>query len=528
MMGMEGKSSMIANPEQRQEFEAAVQEYLRLVYAAARRQVGADRAEDLTQAVFLLLWQRWHRIPRAAVAGWLIKATRLAAMQDIRTETRRRRREKVAAANPNTNSGQTMDASERDVVHGIDEALNSLSDAERGAVVLRYLQGKSVSETAAIFGISEAAAAKRVSRGIEHLRSWFSRRGDAMPLASIGPMLVEMGRSYAPPAGLAGKIFASISTGTGAAGLVTAKGVAGALFAKKIAAIAATLLLVGGIWFGIQLAQGLVMAQNGPASQPAAGKPIKVGVTVSAWTAETNSPSGKPWGYTVQTRIAAELRAPDIELYPIIEPGSQDKVEQIAALKAAYPNRPVIDGGDPDALKQLDVIVAHEDWMVPDEVLAAFDKAVDGGVSLLNIGGMGWATPGIRGNDPRPARLAGLTEGQGGSTPEGPVTCDVLLAHDILGPIGMKTTVQLKPLGAFGQLPADAIPLVKVRDTSKIQTRGPADQVADYSFYPIYISQLGKGKIVGIHVALFKPEVAKERPGLLKRSVRWLAGRPVS
>src|SRR5262245_58431722 len=79
----------------REAFDAAVREYLRMVYAAARRQVGADRAEDLTQSVFVLLWQRWHRIPRAQLAGWLIKTTRFVALQDNRSEFRRHRRELV-------------------------------------------------------------------------------------------------------------------------------------------------------------------------------------------------------------------------------------------------------------------------------------------------------------------------------------------------------------------------------------------------------------------------------------------------
>jgi hypothetical protein len=403
----------------------------------------------------------------------------------------------------------------------IDEALNALSDKERGALVLRYFQDKSLDETAAIIGISKHAAAKRLSRGLEHLRQWFNRRGHNVTLASIGPLLTDLGQRHLPPPELVAKIAAKV----GAVGIGGAKTAAAAVLFKKVAAIAATVAIVGATWFAVQM----VAAQNGqaPASQPNAGKRIKVGVSVSAWTAESISPSNKPWGYPVQTRIAAELRAPDIELFAIIEPGSADKPDQIAALKAAYSDRPAIDGSNVDALRQLDVIVAHEFWMVQPEMLAAFDKAVEGGVPLLNIGGMGWATPGIRGADPRPARLAGLAEGEGGSTPEGPVTCDVLLAHEILGPIGQGTTMQCKPLGAFGLLPQDATPLVKVRDLSKVQTRGPSDRFPDYAFYPIYISQLGKGKIVGIHIALFKPEMARERAGLLQRSVRWLAGRPV-
>jgi hypothetical protein len=41
-------------------------------------------------------------------------------------------------------------------------------------------------------------------------------------------------------------------------------------------------------------AAGAPAASELPASRPAISGPIKVGVTLSLWTADTNSPSGKP------------------------------------------------------------------------------------------------------------------------------------------------------------------------------------------------------------------------------------------
>ena len=60
-----------------------------------------------------------------------------------------------------------------------------------------------------------------------------------------------------------------------------------------------------------------------------------------------------------------------------------------------------------------------------------------------------------------------------------------------------------------------------------IHPRGPAVDDPRYALYPIYISHLDKGRIVGLVFGPFTFPNRAERTKLLVRSVRWLAGRPV-
>ncbi len=260
-----------------------------------------------------------------------------------------------------------------------------------------------------------------------------------------------------------------------------------------------------------------------PATQPAG--PIKVGITFSKLTGVTNGPSGNAWGYDKQARPARELVGKELEFYPIIEAGS-DKDEKFAAeLKRYFPDRKPLVTTETEEIKKLHVIVACECWMGTDDMLKALHEAVSNGVGFLNMGGIGWATPGFRGEDQRTTQLAGLEEAQGGHT-DNPAQCEVIFNHAILGNLKQGQILQMRPLGAFGILPADMQPLVKISDMSQVKTRGPAVNNPDYVFYPIYISHLEKGKIVGMHFGIgIMPKA--ERDDLMLRAIRYLAGRKI-
>ncbi len=59
----------------------------------------------------------------------------------------------------------------------LDEALSVLGATDRNAVLLRFFNEKSFRETGASLGVSEDAAKKRVTRAVEKLRTFFSKRG---------------------------------------------------------------------------------------------------------------------------------------------------------------------------------------------------------------------------------------------------------------------------------------------------------------------------------------------------------------
>ncbi len=191
-------------------FAELVRRYSGLVYSAAVRQTRGNRdmAEDVTQAVFLVLARRAGRIRHGALlAPWLLAVTRYAASDFLKAEARRRRRETKAALSA---ASTTMDPLHEPAAGGahewqaiapeLDKALAMLRKRDRQAVVLRYLQGHSVEEVAAILGATPAAAKQRIHRAIDRLREFFQARGiTGITAASLGPLLLRHASHPAPP-----------------------------------------------------------------------------------------------------------------------------------------------------------------------------------------------------------------------------------------------------------------------------------------------------------------------------------------
>jgi RNA polymerase sigma factor (sigma-70 family) len=145
-------------------FTRLMRRHLNLVYAAALRQVREPSlAEDITQAVFIVLHQKAAQLrAMPTLAGWLLTVTRYAAMDAMRKQLRLKHRER-SAAKSEVIADQAVDDWDR-LEPVLDAALAKLDARERDAIVLRF-EDKSFAQIGQTLGISEDAAGKRVARG---------------------------------------------------------------------------------------------------------------------------------------------------------------------------------------------------------------------------------------------------------------------------------------------------------------------------------------------------------------------------
>ncbi len=196
-----------ARAQSQDAFRQLVDRHLRMVYGVAHRIVrDVHLAEEVAQNVFTLLAKKAAGIvPPQVVAGWLYNSTRHLAMHCVRSEQRRREREETAAA-------MHLNQSEADpawVSEHLEEALGELVASERDALVLRFLEDRSLREVGRELGVSEDAARMRVNRAVESVRACFQRRGVPVTFVGFATAISAVTAATAvPPAGLAVSIAA--------------------------------------------------------------------------------------------------------------------------------------------------------------------------------------------------------------------------------------------------------------------------------------------------------------------------------
>src|ERR1019366_1733457 len=169
------------------------------VYSASVRLVrDREMAQDVAQAVFLVLADKAGKLGAAPLHRWLFKVTRYAAANAIRARSRREKYERLAAMSTSEIHQPDCDEMWQAIAPILDDSLSRLRSQDRDALLLRFYQQKSMAEVGAALGVSEGAAKIRVIRAIEKLRTVMRRRGIAVPSDALGAALLTFTTHPAP------------------------------------------------------------------------------------------------------------------------------------------------------------------------------------------------------------------------------------------------------------------------------------------------------------------------------------------
>jgi RNA polymerase sigma factor (sigma-70 family) len=200
-------------------FETLVNRRIGFVYSAALRQVGEPQlAQEVTQTVFIILARKAGNISHTTVlTGWLFNTTRLTALAQIRAAARRRAHEQEVQMETEIEAA-TADPLWKQMSPVLDEALSTLGEKDRRAVLLRFFENKSLAEVGNSLGAGEDAARKRVARALEKLHGYFMRRGVSSTTALLAAAISNYS-VHAAPAALAKTVtVAAVAKGVAAGG----------------------------------------------------------------------------------------------------------------------------------------------------------------------------------------------------------------------------------------------------------------------------------------------------------------------
>lgn len=223
-------------------FTELVRRHIGLVHAAALRRVGGDAhlADDVTQTVFISLARKAPTLlDRTSLAGWLYLGTQLAAAAVVRGEQRRKARETTAHTMDLTNTPDRQAADLEQLRPLLDDALVTLKEDEREAIVLRFFQKQTFAEIGDALRVTEEAARKRVDRSLDKLHVLLSRRGITSSVAALGVALTAAGVSTMPESLVARVTAGAVTQAAADVAVVTATGVAATLVPLAAAAAVA-------------------------------------------------------------------------------------------------------------------------------------------------------------------------------------------------------------------------------------------------------------------------------------------------
>jgi hypothetical protein len=309
------------------------------------------------------------------------------------------------------------------------------------------------------------------------------------------------------------------------------------LEAKKLGMLAAVGLFLITVVAAILLAKFYLFSPDsqqapsesaGTGSAAAPASQIQVGIMLSQFTATGPHRDVLLHGYDGQTRPISELHDPQIHLIPVIEPGTRRARQLSQILSRYFPGERPLDGTREEDLKNLDVLVATSVANCPDEVIMAVTQRVREGMGFLERQ-FGYETPGY---NAQTRALCGFSDGVFALNSK-PVLCEIVGTHPLLGDLSGRigSVITLVPNGTAGTLLG--IPLIRVKNMKQVSVVNSDHTVSTGEYlYPFYVSQLGRGRIVGIGYSVgqaMPPELNEANHGRFYiHCVQWLSENAVN
>ncbi|MDB5322154.1 MAG: hypothetical protein JWN40_3785 [Phycisphaerales bacterium] len=240
-------------------FSELVGRHLSWVHATCRKALRDQQmAEDAAQAVFIILARRAETITeQTRLSGWLFNTARFVVKDARKQQARYRRREDVARELAIERMAPRRAAVSPDTQAALDDALATLTERDRQALLMHFYEGLSLNEMSDVLEIGKEGVKKRVGRALGRLRKRLgSKRAPVATLLALVVLLRSRAASALPMGFNSSVVTAATTPGQASIlaqwmarqAMTAAAGASGRLLRAALAAELVAAVTVVGIW----------------------------------------------------------------------------------------------------------------------------------------------------------------------------------------------------------------------------------------------------------------------------------------
>ena len=155
------------------QYRQAIGQHRARIYSFAHYSLRAkEDAEDVTQEVFIKLWQHWQKIDHSKLGGWLMRVTHNAVIDHVRKQKPSQihldRYADVDQQSATDDQAKQLD--QRAFKDQLQVAIKALADPFRSIMIMRDVQGLSYADIQISLGMSESQVKVYLHRGRRKLR----------------------------------------------------------------------------------------------------------------------------------------------------------------------------------------------------------------------------------------------------------------------------------------------------------------------------------------------------------------------
>ena len=153
------------------QYQQAITKYRQRVFSFAFYSLRTrEDAEDITQDVFIRLWQHWSKVDHNRLGAWLMRVARNAVVDHLRRHKNEKQRVDLPGGLENTVPVEDPGLELQQFRQQLETAISELEDPYRSIIIMRDIQGLSYAEIEQTMNLSQSQVKVYLHRGRRQLR----------------------------------------------------------------------------------------------------------------------------------------------------------------------------------------------------------------------------------------------------------------------------------------------------------------------------------------------------------------------